>query len=131
MNKTILVTAGILAGLSVILGAMGAHALKVLIGPDALESFQTGVQYQMYHALFLLFLGNFLKIKEQYRKQIFLLMVTGVCCFSGSIYLLSTAAITGINFKPFAFITPVGGMLLIGGWILFVVRMLYLRMSNP
>ena len=57
MNKKIIGTAAVFGMLSVILGAFGAHGLKPLISSDALQSFETGVKYQMYHALLLLFVG--------------------------------------------------------------------------
>ena len=130
MNKTIVVTAGIMGLTAVILGAMGAHTLKNQIEPDALASFQTGVQYQMYHALFLLALGGVITIAPKQQQQIFWLIVLGVCCFSGSIYALSTASITGINFKPIGFITPLGGVLLIVGWLMLIKHSLYHRISR-
>lgn len=116
MNKTILSTAASLGLLAVVLGALGAHALKSQINADALSSYQTGVQYQMYHALFLLFLALLKPVQETRRKFIFGLVLAGVLMFSGSIYLLSTSEITGINFRPFGWITPIGGLMLILGW---------------
>ncbi|MFM1878618.1 MAG: hypothetical protein RLZZ241_1484 [Bacteroidota bacterium] len=120
MNKTILKTASALGLLAVIFGALGAHALKSQINSEALNSFQTGVQYQMYHALFLLFLGILKSIPDLWRKRIFNMVFAGVLLFSGSIYMLSTSEITGINFKPFGWITPIGGFLLIMGWSLLL-----------
>ena len=58
MNKTILLTATIFGLLAIILGAFGAHGLEKVVEQSALDSFETGVRYQMYHALFLLLLGN-------------------------------------------------------------------------
>jgi uncharacterized membrane protein YgdD (TMEM256/DUF423 family) len=109
---------------------MGAHTLKNQIEPDALASFQTGVQYQMYHALFLLALGGVITIAPKQQQQIFWLIVSGVCCFSGSIYALSTASITGMNFKPIGFITPLGGVLLIVGWLMLIKHSLFQRISR-
>lgn len=124
MNKTILGVAALLGTLAVILGAMGAHALKSQIIPESLNSFQTGVQYQMYHALFLLFIGGNKQLINRHKKEIFAIVLAGVCCFSGSIYLITTSAITGIDFKPFAWITPIGGVFLLLGWILLGIRVL-------
>jgi uncharacterized membrane protein YgdD (TMEM256/DUF423 family) len=81
-----------------------------------LISFETGVRYQMYQVFFLLFLATQNDIQEKTKKIIYRLIVFGTLCFSGSIYLLSTTKITGINFKPIGFITPVGGLLLIVAW---------------
>jgi uncharacterized membrane protein YgdD (TMEM256/DUF423 family) len=127
MNKTIIGTAAILGMLAVILGALGAHALKTWLTAEALTSFRTGVQYQMYHALFLLFVGGNKLLSNKHKKEIFTVIVAGVCCFSGSIYLLTTSEITGINFKPFGWITPIGGLFLIMGWVLLVLRVFNLK----
>ncbi len=124
MNKTIFST-GILFGvIAVILGAFASHGLKSLIDANALESFKTGVTYQMYHALLLLILGGFSKIPEKNKKVIFGLIVLGIVFFSFSIYLLAINSLTNFDFKVFAFITPIGGALLIAGWILLGRRCL-------
>jgi uncharacterized membrane protein YgdD (TMEM256/DUF423 family) len=120
MERKITVTAVVMGMTAIILGAFGAHALKKHLTVDELVTFETGVKYQMYHALFLLFLGLTVLVNEKSKKAIFRLVVFGVIFFSGSIYLLATKAITGIDFKPLGIITPIGGTLLILGWgILF------------
>lgn len=124
MNKKIAIAGSILAGIAVILGAMGAHALKKVLDTDALLSFQTGVRYQMYHAIALLFLSTTILISEKAKKKIFRLMLTGVILFSGSIYLLATNALTPINFKTIALATPLGGILLISAWILLLLSLI-------
>ncbi len=124
MNKTILATAAFLGFLAVILGAMGAHALKASLAPSALESFQTAVEYQMYHALFLLFLGGQTRLPESSVRWIFRLVFAGVLCFSGSIYILSTQELSGMDFSAIAWITPLGGFLLISGWGMLFYRVL-------
>jgi uncharacterized membrane protein YgdD (TMEM256/DUF423 family) len=122
MNKTILITATILGVTSVILGAFAAHGLKKLITPDSIASFETGVKYQMYHALFLLFVGTSTYISSGYKNVIFYLVLVGVIFFSGSIYLLATNVLTAFDFKKIAFITPVGGLLLIVSWVVLLVN---------
>ena len=122
MNKTILLTAIALGMLGIILGAFGAHGLEERLSPDLLESFETGVKYQMYHALFLLFLGLENGLKERHKKGIYLLITAGILCFSFSIYLLSTRQLTGLEIGPFALVTPLGGLLLILGWGLLGYR---------
>lgn len=112
-------TGSILGLTAIVLGAFGAHSLKEALTIEQLTSFETGVKYQMYHALFLLFLGLNNQINERLRKMIFYFISFGVLFFSGSIYLLSTSAVTNLNFKPFGIITPIGGVLLIIGWGLF------------
>jgi uncharacterized membrane protein YgdD (TMEM256/DUF423 family) len=117
MNKTILVTASILGILSVILGAFAAHGLKALITVEQLQSFETGVRYQMYHVFLLLFIGSIDKLTMQTKKTVFYLVISGVLLFSGSIYGLATNALSGFDFKQIALITPIGGLLLIVAWI--------------
>lgn len=120
MQTTFFKAGAILGMLAIILGAFGAHALKVRLEPEQLVAFETGVKYQMYHALFLLFVG-LAPVSARASRLIFNLVIAGVVLFSGSIYLLSTQAVTGINIKPFGFVTPIGGLLLIIAWIgLFV-----------
>ena len=116
MNKKISATAAFLGMVAIILGAFGAHALKKVLTPEQLISFETGVRYQMYQAFFLLFLATQKDILEKTKKTIFTLITLGTLFFSGSIYLLSTTEITGVNFKPIGFITPIGGLLLIIAW---------------
>jgi len=116
MNKKITATAAFIGMVAIILGAFGAHALKKVLTPEQLISFETGVRYQMYQAFFLFFLATQNDILEKTKKTIFTLILSGTLFFSGSIYLLSTTGITGINFKPIGFITPIGGLLLIIAW---------------
>ena len=116
MNKKITATAAFLGMVAIILGAFGAHALKKVLTPEQLISFETGVRYQMYQAFFLFFLASQNDILEKTKKTIFTLITLGTLFFSGSIYLLSTTGITGVNFKPIGFITPIGGALLILAW---------------
>jgi len=105
---------------AIIFGAFGAHTLKNYLTPEQLTSFETGVRYQMYHALFLLLIASNLFLNYTTKKSIYLLTLTGVFFFSGSIYLLSTKTITGLNFKPLGVLTPIGGVLLIAAWFLLL-----------
>lgn len=124
MDKKIIFTAGILGMTAIIFGAFGAHALKEVLTQDQLNTFETGVKYQMYHSLFLIFLGMNQSITEKIKKQIFLLIAFGTLLFSFSIYLLATMTISEINFKPIGIVTPIGGLLLILGWLLFAIQFL-------
>lgn len=124
MNKRILVTGVILGLISIVLGAFAAHGLKKELSPESLQNFNVGVKYQMYHALFLLFLGCFNSISDVFKKRIYYFTFFGVICFSGSIYLLSTTAVTGISFKSIGFVTPIGGLLLIVAWSLLLLGLL-------
>lgn len=116
MDKKIISTGAIFGMLAIILGAFGAHALKKVLSLDALATFETGVKYQMYHAIFLLFVGLATEISQKAKKTIYYLVVVGVLFFSGSIYLLATNSLTSFDFKTIGFITPIGGFLLILAW---------------
>lgn len=121
MQTKIISTAVLLGATAIILGAFGAHALKQTLTADQLAAFETGVKYQMYHALFLLFVGSSGFVTERARKMIFILTTIGVTLFAGSIYLLTTKNLTDFDLKPIGFITPIGGLLLIVAWFwLFV-----------
>ena len=121
MNKRILISAAILAIIAIVLGAFGAHKLKELLPTESLNSFETGVRYQIYHVFLLLFLGLFSEIKNNTKKIIYRLTIIGTLFFSGSIYLLSTSIITSIDFSSIGFVTPIGGTLLIIAWF-FLLR---------
>jgi len=116
MEKKILLVACVLGFLAIIFGAFGAHALKKTLTPEQLISFETGVKYQMYHALFLLFVGLTQIISLKEKTVLFYLILVGVFFFSGSIYILTTSAITGIKSKIVGPITPIGGLFLILSW---------------
>lgn len=124
MNKKVISTAAILGAVAIILGAFGAHALKKVLDVDQLGTFETGVKYQMYHALFLLFVGTSQMVSEKAKKGILYLVAIGVLFFSGSIYLLATNGLLGVDFKVIGFITPIGGLLLIMAWIYLFVDIL-------
>lgn len=116
MDKKIIIIGLLLGILAIILGAFGAHGLKKVLTSEQLISFETAVRYQMYHALFLLFLANFNNIAVKDKIIVFYLALLGVVFFSGSIYLLTTASITGLKTKFLGPVTPVGGLLLIVSW---------------
>jgi uncharacterized membrane protein YgdD (TMEM256/DUF423 family) len=103
--------------LAIVLGAFGAHALKKVLTFEQLNTFETGVKYQMYHALFLLLIGMSSQVSEMAKKRIFYFIFIGIIFFSGSIYLLATNNLTVFDFKVIGFITPIGGLLLIVGWM--------------
>jgi uncharacterized membrane protein YgdD (TMEM256/DUF423 family) len=124
MNKKIIITGAILGMIAIILGAFGAHALKKVLTFEQLSTFETGVKYQMYHALFLLFVGLLTTISEKAKNTIYYLVVFGVLFFSGSIYLLATNSQTSFDFKVIGFITPIGGLLLILSWGVLLVNIL-------
>lgn len=124
MNKKIISTAAFLGMIAIVLGAFGAHALKKVLSMEQLATFETGVKYQMYHALFLLFLGLNTSFSETIKKRIFNLVLFGVILFSGSIYLLAISDLTAFDFKKIGFVTPIGGLFLITAWAIVFVKMI-------
>lgn len=121
MEKKVIATAAVLGLTAIILGAFGAHALKKVLTAEDLVTFETGVRYQVYHALFLLFVGTTALVTDKAKKTMFWLATTGVILFSGSIYLLATDRLMGIELKVLGPITPIGGFLLIMAWgVLFL-----------
>lgn len=130
MNKTILISGVLLGMTGIVLGAFAAHGLKELITPESVQTFETGVRYQMYHALFLLFIGSTTFVSIKAKKQIFYLVMIGLLLFSGSIYGLATNLLTNFNFKSIAFVTPIGGLCLILSWILLFVNFIKIKGDN-
>lgn len=122
MDKKIISTAAFLGIIAITLGAFGAHALKKTLSLDQLVTFETGVRYQMYHALFLFYIGLMSDLSQKTKKTIYYLVLSGVLLFSGSIYLLATNDLTAFDFKTIGFITPIGGVLLILGWLVLLLN---------
>ncbi len=113
MKNLLLVLAAINGFVAVSLGAFAAHGLKSMLGPDLLATFQTGVQYHMYHALAMLAVGI---LVTQFPAQTGLrisgyLFMAGILIFSGSLYVL---ALSGIRWL--GAITPIGGVAFLAGW---------------
>jgi len=127
MNKSILIFASIFGLLSIAFGAFGAHGLKALISTEAIQTFETGIRYQMYHAIVLLFIGSTSIIPQKTKKIVFYLIVLGILFFSGSIYGLATNSLTSFNFKTIGFITPIGGLFFIFSWILLLINFLKVK----
>lgn len=118
MAKLFLIIGSILGATGVMIGAFGAHALKNLLESSGrLETFETAVKYQFYHALALILLGILMNNQQhslyQYSGYSFII---GTLIFSGSLYALCLSGIT-----KFGMITPIGGVLLIAGWILLML----------
>lgn len=112
-----MVTATLLTAVTIAIGAFGAHGLKNLVAASSLASFETGVRYQMYHALALFVIGLAPSISEILKRRVFLLFGLGIFLFSGSIYLLSLQEVLPFSVKGIAFLTPLGGLLFIIGWV--------------
>lgn len=124
MNKKIILTAALLGMIAVVLGAFGAHSLKDELTVSELETWDKGVTYQFYHTLALLYLSTFARYKNNLINMAYFSFLGGVVLFSGSLYLLSTRAITGIDFSYIGIITPIGGLLFILGWLMLFLAAL-------
>ena len=120
MKNTTLIIGAVYGLVSVILGAFGAHALKKIISVEKLTSFETGVRYQMYAALFLLVVGYILKFETPSEKWISILMIAGTFIFSVSIYLLAFSEVMAVPSKIIGPITPLGGLLMIISWAMLI-----------
>lgn len=112
MNKILSVTA-FLGAITVVLGAFGAHSLQETLSVYELKSFETGVRYQMYHVLALLFVNMYSLFSSKTKKIISYLFFVGILFFSGSIYAITF----GVPAKSIWFITPLGGLFFILGWL--------------
>ena len=125
MDRKILLVAAFLGITAIVLGAFGAHGLKKVLSVEQLTTFEVGVRYQMYHALFLLFIGTFMFLGEKERAIIFYLTIIGVFLFSGSIYFLATSSVTNLKTKFLGPFTPIGGLFLISAWSYFFYLILF------
>ncbi len=123
MNKNIMAWGAGFALTGVLLGAFGAHALKELLSSNQLASFETGVRYQIFHGIVLLFTG-FTFDKIQSTLLISIMFVIGTFLFSISIYLLNLQEIIGTSLSFLGPITPIGGALLIAGWFIFLISLI-------
>ena len=114
---------------AVILGAFGAHALKEVLKPEQLMSFETGVRYQMFHGLVLVMIalkGHSFHLR--YEKWIVSLFGIGIILFSFSIYLLNLQDLMRMDFRLLGPVTPIGGLLIITAWILIFIDAIQLIM---
>ena len=123
MERVVFAIGSVLAALGVALGAFGAHTLKTRLAPEMLAVFETGVRYQMYHALGLMALAwAMTRWPDRRMTTPAWMLLAGTLIFSGSLEIL---AVTGVRWL--GAITPVGGMLLIAGWTLAAWRLLQNR----
>lgn len=126
-GKWALVTGSVLAGLGVALGAFGAHGLKKYVAAETVGTFQTGVQYQMYHAFALLIVGI---LSERFANSSQMAwagwaFLIGILLFSGSLYaLVALKATQKVGLGGIGIITPIGGLFFIAGWILLALAVM-------
>ena len=123
MGKRFILTGTLLAGLSVALGAFGAHGLKQIVPPETVTTFQTGVQYQFSHALALILLGLLMKsYSHRWLGWAGNMFIAGIICFSGSLYVLTLLRATDqTGLSGIGIVTPVGGLLFILAWLLLLL----------
>ncbi len=113
-----------LGAAGIILGALGTHYLSAHTSVEKLSSFQTGIRYQIYHAILMLIITlNIDRFNDRIYQSLILICV-GTFCFSFSIYFLSLEEIIGVKLHFLGPITPIGGTLLILAWInlLFTIK---------
>jgi len=119
MHRTFLKIGAAMGGVSVLLGAFGAHQLREYLSPEVMATFQTGVTYQFYHSIAILLAGV---LHKRYPNDWIVwagrLFITGTILFSGSLYLLAMLkSIKDVGLQGFGLLTPLGGLLLVSGWL--------------
>ncbi|AOW17558.1 hypothetical protein LPB03_08800 [Polaribacter vadi] len=124
MSQLALIFGSLFGGLAIILGAFGAHLLKKKLTSEQLQSFETGVKYQMYHAIVLLLLGFHLDISATINAYIVYSFIIGTILFSFSIYGLVLSSANNKKLKFLGPITPLGGLFLVAGWVLLLFKFL-------
>ena len=122
MKELVLILGGIYGCLAVIFGAFGAHALKKLLSQEQQSSFETGVRYQMYHALLLILCGIIFPFSGFSQNLMAWFLILGTFFFSFSIYGLVLSSAKGRKMAFLGPVTPLGGLLLVMGWVLFTVN---------
>ena len=128
MKKKIIVTASALGALAVIAGAFGAHELEGSISPKNLAIWHTAVEYQFYHAGALGLLSTLTRYRIKIIQHAYYLFLAGIILFSGSLYLLACINLIDISWLPILGpITPIGGLLLIAGWVILGLAALKIK----
>lgn len=123
MKNKLISTGIIIIVTSIILGAFGAHALEKVVTEEKLRSFEVGIKYQMYQGLGLLVLASLFNSFSFSLNLVFRLQLIGIILFSLSIYGLVLTPLIGINLKMlFGPLTPIGGLLMIIGWIILLIK---------
>lgn len=123
MYKTALVAGVFFSALAVVLGAFGAHGLKPLLTPDQLQTFETGVKYEFYHALALLATGIiYSSFPQKLVKAASTCFIIGILLFSGSLYAMTALKLQGeVGLGGLGILTPIGGLFFIIGWLLLLL----------
>lgn len=122
MQKPFLILGALICLLAIVMGAFGAHMIENQFGERSSDIFDTAATYQMYHGLAILITCL---ISTQLKSKLFKIAIyfflIGTICFSGSLYLLAFKTIIGPAIHYVGPITPIGGLLYIIGWMLFIV----------
>ncbi len=123
MHTSALKAGTIFAALAVILGAFGAHALKQILTPELLQTFETGVKYQFYHSFALLISGILYgSFQNKFVKWATTCFIIGILLFSGSIYALVMLKSNGqVGLAGLGILTPIGGLFFILGWLMLLI----------
>ncbi|MDG1013769.1 MAG: DUF423 domain-containing protein [Flavobacteriaceae bacterium] len=121
MERKIILLASFIGAAAVIIGAFAAHGLKPILDDSSMDSLGIANRYQIYHAFLLFYIASSNRLTKNQQSILYKLVFVGVTLFSGSIYLLATNILTAFDFKSIGFITPLGGMFLIGSWILLFI----------
>jgi uncharacterized membrane protein YgdD (TMEM256/DUF423 family) len=130
LSKYFISIAAFLGALTVALGAFGAHALKAVLSPSALITYETAVRYQMYHVVALLITGILMNKAASPKQQKLLtraglFFIDGIVLFSGSLYFIVAKPFLGIEGLPWVgVITPMGGLLWMIAWVLLALSQL-------
>ena len=119
MHKSYLFIASLFGAIAVSLGAFGEHGLKKIVSAEIVSTFQTGVQYQMYHTFALIATAIlYEKFGGSWLRWAGVFFIFGIILFSGSLYLLTFLKATGrLVSDGVGLVTPVGGLFFISGWI--------------
>lgn len=124
MKTDLLIFGGVFGALAVLFGAFGAHALKNILSVEQQKSFETGVRYQMYHALIMIICGFSLPFSTSSQIWMGWCFILGTFLFSFSIYGLVLSTAKGKKLRFLGPVTPIGGLFLIAGWTFFTYNML-------
>src|SRR5215510_11603461 len=122
MDRTFLLVGALAGFIGVALGAFGAHGLRTRLSAEMLSVFETGVRYQMYHALAILIVGlAAARLDGSLIRSAGWLFTTGIVFFSGSLYALALSGVTMLGA-----VTPLGGLAFLAGWAALVIASLRL-----
>lgn len=124
MQQLAFVTGGIFGFTAIILGAFGSHLLKKRWSSELLHSFEIGVKYQIYHALFLILIGVSAPFDTTFSKLSVLFSIFGILLFSGSIYGICIVKSNNGTVKLLGPITPLGGLCLLLSWLFYTIAMI-------